>query len=96
MPRGRKTALHLHLTVQERATLYAWQRSPTLPAGLVRRGRIILLLAEGWPITHIGPQVGISRRFVYKWAKRFLTARLMGLYDAPGRGRPRQDTKQGF
>jgi len=29
--------------------------------------------------------VGISRRFVYKWAKRFLEEGLEGLANAPGR-----------
>src|SRR5262249_14123838 len=45
MPRGRKTALTIQLTRRERQTLMAWQRSTTIPAGLARRGRIILLLA---------------------------------------------------
>jgi hypothetical protein len=86
MPRGRKTALTIRLTLAERHALLRWQRSPTLSAGLVRRGRIILLVSEGKPISEIAHTVGISRRFIYKWVKRFLTEGIEGLVDKPGRG----------
>jgi hypothetical protein len=66
LARGRKTALTLHLTPAERQTLRAWQRATTIPAGLARRGRIILLLADGMTITAITKTVGVSWRFVYK------------------------------
>ena len=61
MARGRKTSLTIHLTPAERRTLLVWQRATTIPAGLARRGRIILLLADGVPITAIAATVGISR-----------------------------------
>jgi hypothetical protein len=64
MARGRKTALMIALTPEERQTLLAWQRSTTITAGLARRGRIILLLADGVPLSHISTAVGINRRFV--------------------------------
>jgi hypothetical protein len=86
MARGRKTSLTIDLTPEERHALTAWQRSTTIPAGRARRGRIILQLADGIPISHIATTVGISRRFVYKWAKRFLQYGVEGLADKPGRG----------
>ena len=86
MARGRKTSLTIHLTAEERHALMSWQRSTTIPAGRARRGRIILQLADGVPISHIATTVGISRRFVYKWAKRFLQHGVEGLTDKPGRG----------
>ena len=86
MPRGRKTSLTIRLTPAEHQTLLAWQRSTTISAGLARRGRIILLLADGVPISTIAATVGISRRFVYKWAQRFLEQGVEGLTDKPGRG----------
>ena len=86
MARGRKTSLTIDLTPEERQTLLAWQRSTTIHAGRARRGRIILLVAEGIPISRIADNVGINRRFVYKWAKRFLHERVAGLADLPGRG----------
>src|SRR2546423_13640802 len=86
MARGRKTALTICLTPAERQTLLAWQRSTTIRAGLARRGRIILLVAERVPISQVAATAGISRRFVYKWVQRFLQAGLEGLADRQGRG----------
>jgi hypothetical protein len=87
MARGRRTSLTIRLTPAERQTLLAWQRSTTIPAGLARRSRILLLRADGVPISTIATTVGISRRFVYKWVQRFLQVGLVGLADQPGRGR---------
>src|SRR5215470_9294609 len=86
MARGRTTALTMRLTPTECQTLRAWQRATTIPAGLARRGRIILLAAERMPITRIAATVGISRRFVYKWMQRFQANGMEGLADIPGRG----------
>jgi CRP-like cAMP-binding protein len=88
MPRGRKSSLTIRLTPPERQTLLAWQRSTAIPAGLARRGRIILLLADGVTITDIAAAVGMSRRHIYKWVQRFLQQGLEGLQDKPGRGHP--------
>ena len=86
MARGRTTSLTIRLTAEERQTLLAWQRSTTISAGRARRGRMILLVADRVPLSHIADTVGISRRFVYKWAQRFLEDGLRGLEDKPGRG----------
>jgi hypothetical protein len=75
------------LTLEERRMLRAWQRSTTIRIGLLRRARLILLLADGVAITAIAVRVGISRRFVYKWAQRFLEQGVAGLVDRPRRGR---------
>jgi len=89
MARGRKTSLTIRLTPEERRTLQAWQRATTISAGRARRGRIILLVAAGVPITDVAATVGISRRFVYKWAQRFLEKGLEGLESQQGRGHRR-------
>ena len=94
MARGRKTALTIHLTANERQTFLAWQRSRIMPAGQARRARILILLSEGVPISHIVPAVGISRRFVYKWVRRFQQEGLAGLVDKPHPGRPRRSRPQ--
>jgi transposase len=86
MPRGRKTSLTIRLTPAQRRTLLAWQRATTISAGRARRGRIILLMADGMPISDVAVTVGISRRFVYKWVQRFMAEGVEGLADKPGRG----------
>ena len=60
MPRGRETALTIRLTVEERQTLMAWQRSTTIPAGHARRGQIMLVLADGMPVVQIADTVGVT------------------------------------
>src|SRR6266851_6346855 len=98
MTRGRKTSLTIRLTPAERQTLLAWQRATTISAGRVRRGRIILLMADRVPISDVAATVGISRRFVYKWVQRFLEKGVEGLTDKPGRGShrvPRQPALAG-
>jgi len=89
MARGRKTALTIRLTPAERRTLLAWQRATTISAGRARRGRILLLMADGMSISDVAVTVGISRRFVYKWVQRFVTEGAAGLADKPGRGHRR-------
>jgi biotin operon repressor len=86
MGRGRTTSLTICLTPEERRTLQAWQRATTISAGRARRGRIILLVADGLPISDVAATVGISRRFVYKWVQRFLEKGIEGLTDKLGRG----------
>ena len=83
MPRGRKTSCTIRLTPAQHHTLLAWQRVPTVPAGLARRARIIVLLADGRTITDIAAAVGVSRMFVYKWIQRFGQDGLEGLHDKP-------------
>ena len=94
MARGRKTSLTIQLTPAQRQTLLAWQRATNIPAGLARRARIVLLLADGVTITDIATTVGMSRRHTYKWIQRFVQAGLEGLEDKPRRDRriePRRD-----
>lgn len=86
MARGRKTSLVIVLSPQERGTLERWQRATTMAAGLARRGRMILLLAERYSQSQVAQWVGVQRGVVRKWAKRFLAHRLDGLVDTPGRG----------
>jgi len=87
MAQGRKTDLVVVLTPEERQTLESWLRSTTICHGQAKRARIILLLADGVPISKIARTVGVGRGPIYKWAKRFRKKRLFGLDDKPGRGR---------
>ena len=87
MPRGRKTTLTIHLTPDECQTLRAWQRSTTIRAGYAKRARMLLLLADGLPVVQVATMVGITRRFVYTWTRRFVQHGIEGLADKPGRGK---------
>src|SRR5436853_3298716 len=92
MARGRTTSFTIRLTPAERRTLLTWQRATT-PAGLARRARLLVLLADGMTITAAAAAVGLSRRHSYKWIQRFLAEGLAGLQEKPGRGQrpgPRQ------
>jgi Helix-turn-helix domain len=86
MARGRKTSFTIRLTPAERLTLLTWQRATTISAGLARRARLLLLLANGMTITEAATTVGLSRRHSYKWIRRFVQEGLEGLADKPGRG----------
>lgn len=86
MPRGRPTRLTVALTPAERATLHAWLRSTTIPVGRARRGRIILLVAQGLPISQVAQTVGMARHHVYKWIARFQAQGIAGLLDQPRHG----------
>ena len=72
MARGRRTSFTIRLTPAERRTLLTWQRATTVPAGLARRARLLLLLADGMTITEAAATVGLSRRHSYKWIRRFM------------------------
>jgi winged helix-turn helix protein len=95
MARGRKTALTIRLTPAERLTLLSWQRATTISAGLARRARLLLLLADGVTITDAAATVGLSRRHSYKWIRRFVQAGLAGLYEQSGRGHRREPRPRG-
>lgn len=47
MPRGRLAGFHLVLADVERTELERIVRSPSMPAGLVRRAKIVLRSADG-------------------------------------------------
>ncbi len=56
------------------------------------RCEIILLCADGLDNRQISIQMGIHELTVGKWLRRFVEARLEGLYDEPRPGRPRAIT----
>jgi hypothetical protein len=85
--RGRKTSLRVVLSPEERGQLELRLRCTTTPLGLARRYRAILGVADGLPLVEVGRLVGLTEKHVRKWVERFLTSRLEGLQDRPGRGR---------
>ena len=88
MPRGRPLK-PLEVTLDTREELESLARSRSLPVGLVRRARIVLLCADGLDNQTVAERVRLSRQTVGKWRERFRTQGLMGLYDERRPGRPR-------
>jgi CRP-like cAMP-binding protein len=85
--RGRKSSLTISLSPEERAEIQRWQRATTGPAGLARRGRVLLLLELGTTLKEAARLCGLSVRHVRKWAERFRAQGLAGLHDKPRPGR---------
>lgn len=88
MGRGRKSSLVVALSCEQREALEALQRSTTVRAGLARRARIVLLRADGLPMAEIAGIVGVQRRIVREWVKRYIKKGIDGLHDRPRPGRP--------
>jgi hypothetical protein len=87
---GPKSPRVIALDDSVRADLLRLIRSSSAPAGVARRARIVLLAADGTPIRHIGPLVGVSRTVVRDWLDRFRTHGRAGLHDQPRPGRARR------
>jgi hypothetical protein len=85
--RRRQSPYVVLLTEEEHKELNHWLRCTTMPAGLVRRARAILLVSEGKSLSETGRIVGMGRRMVRVWVSRFIAERIDGLYDQPGRGK---------
>lgn len=76
------------LTTTQRQELETMLRRTTLAAGLARRARAILLLADGHSVSAVGRAVAMQRRHLDKWMDRFRQHGIAGLSDAKRTGRP--------
>jgi len=79
----------IELTAQERDQLESYVRSRSMPSGLSRRFKIVLLAADGLGNKEISEKIDLSRASVGKWRKRYLEKGLEGLHDELRPGRPR-------
>lgn len=77
----------LVLTPEESAELHAMARSRTISAGLAKRARVIISIAQGEPYSVISQRLEISTTAITRWRKRFEERRLSGLHDAGRAGR---------
>jgi len=87
MARGRPIPL-IDLKPELKEQLQSMARSRSLPHGLVRRARIILMAAEGLNNKTIAQKVGLSASIVGLWRRRFIQQGLVGLYDEARPGGP--------
>jgi hypothetical protein len=84
----------MNLTIGERDELMTLQRSRTAAVARVRRARLILLLDEGQSWSAIKQELRCDSRFISTWGKRFVQARLGGLFaHHPGRAPTRDPAK---
>jgi putative transposase len=79
----------LVLTAEQREQLEAMAASRSLPHGLVRRVRIILLSAAGMSNGAIAAQLRVNQVTVGTWRRRFLDRGISGLHEELRPGRPR-------
>src|SRR5579863_9797900 len=63
-------------------------RLPSVPSGLAKRARMVLLAAEGMPNAQIARVVGVSRPTVIAWRDRYTQGGIKALEDEPRSGRP--------
>jgi transposase len=82
------------LSELERQQLERWQRSPSAPAGEVRRARAILLMADHVSGTDIARQTGYTTVQVSRIRRRFAETGLAGLPDRARSGRPPTVTRR--
>jgi hypothetical protein len=92
MRRGRRTALVVQIEASEQATLTELARHPDVSAVLVRRARVLLLVAAGHRIVDVCAWTGMSRAHIYALARRWEEEGLTVVHKAPRRAgeRPRR------
>ena len=77
----------LSLTAAERADLEHLVRATTTPAGITRRARCILLLADGASYAAVCAALAVTDRFIARWKQRYVQGGVLALADAPRIGR---------
>ena len=78
------------LSEEERAELKHRAACYTRPHREVLRAKLVLLAAEGATNTEIGEQLGMTRKSVGRWRKRFCEQGIEGIEDLKRTGRPRR------
>src|SRR5213594_5272048 len=73
---------------QDRHELERLQRSPCAPAGLTRRARAVLMMAQDVPGVEIAERTGYTVVQVSRLRRRFAEYGVVGLHDRPRSGRP--------
>ena len=80
-------SMRLALSDSERADLERLLRATSTPAGIARRARCILLLADGASYAAICAALAVTDRFVAQWKQRYRDGGILALADAPRAGR---------
>src|SRR5258708_33751517 len=72
----------------DRDRLAELARLPSVPSGLAKRARMVLLAADGMPNAQIARTVGVSRPTVIGWRDRYQAGGGAAPEDPPRSGRP--------
>ena len=81
------TPMELTLTATDREDLERLVRATTTPAGIVRRARCVLLLADGFSYSAVCAALDVTDRFVARWKRRFGEGGVLALADEARAGR---------
>jgi putative transposase len=84
-----RPAKELVVTADDRAQLESIARSQSMPAGLVRRAQIVLMMAEGVSNSEVARRFRVSRPTVTMWRTRYRERGIAGLHNELKPGRPR-------
>ena len=76
------------LDAVERSELERLQRTPSVPSGLSRRARVVLLMAKNLPGVEVARMTGYTTVQISRLRRRFAAEGLAGLEDKPRSGRP--------
>src|SRR5947207_10798523 len=85
---GLLSKVQITMSDQTRVQMQSWLCWPTMPSGLVRRARAVLLLEQGGRYAPTARQVGLSEFHLRTWARRFGELGIAGLRERPHSGRP--------
>src|SRR5262245_12208274 len=78
----------ISVTATDRTELERLQRAPSTPAGLSRRARAVLLMAQGLSGVEIAERIGYTVVQVSRIRRRYADGGVAGLHDRPKSGRP--------
>lgn len=82
------TTMDFILSRDDRQVLNGMLRATTISAGLARRARVILALADGGSYADIRAAVGVTDAYIARWKQRVVQGGLPALGDLPRSGRP--------
>lgn len=80
--------MDLKLSPEDRRVLNGMLRATTISAGLARRARVVLALANGDSYAAIAAAHGVTDTYIARWKKRVVEGGLPALGDLPRSGRP--------
>lgn len=82
------TVMDFELSADDRRLLTSMVRSTTLAAGVVRRARVVLALADGHSYATIAAAHGVTDKYIAQWKRRVAAGGILALSDLPRSGRP--------